>query len=190
MRATAPDICDALADMGERLWEVVDSLPSSGRVLFAAHRQWHRSEDPLVSAWLALNCIREYRGDTHFGILLSENLSGTQAGLLHDAHLNYPGDWIPRSRGADDAALELALADLEQRGLAAGGVVNQAGLDLRERIEVRTNELTEIAWRALGEELTRQFVELIEPVGSRFMDRIDATAGPNWMPAARDRRVN
>ena len=190
VRATAPDICDALADMGERLWEVVDSLPSSGRVLFAAHRQWHRSEDPLVTAWLALNCIREYRGDTHFGILLSENLSGTQAGLLHDAHLNYPGDWIPRSRGADDAALELALADLEQRGLAACGVVNQAGLDLRERIEVRTNELTEIAWRALGEELTRQFVELIEPVGSRFMDRIDATAGPNWMPAARDRRVN
>jgi hypothetical protein len=69
-------------------------------------------------------------------------------------------------------------------------VVNQAGLDLRERIELRTNELTEVAWRSLGEEFTRQFVELIEPVGSRFMDRIDATAGPNWMPAARDRRAD
>jgi len=31
-------------------------------------------------------------------------------------------------------------------------------------------------------------LELIEPVGVRFMARVDATAGPEWMPAARDRR--
>jgi len=31
--------------------------------------------------------------------------------------------------------------------------------------------------------------ELVEPFGQRFLDRIDATAGPNWMPAARERRA-
>ena len=31
--------------------------------------------------------------------------------------------------------------------------------------------------------------ELIEPVGARFVERINETAGPNWMPAARERRL-
>jgi hypothetical protein len=188
LRTYAPEICDELAGLADALWAAADTLPSSGRVLFAAHREWPRPDDRLVSAWLALNCLREYRGDTHFAVLLAEDLSGTQAGLLHDAHLNYPGDWIPRSRGADDAALEIALADLEARGLAEHGQVNAAGLALRERIEARTDELTEPVWRTLGEDRTRQFLSLVEPVGQRFLDRVDLTAGPNWMPAARPRR--
>ncbi|MBK5288523.1 MAG: hypothetical protein JJE46_08650 [Acidimicrobiia bacterium] len=188
LRTYAPEISDELASMAAPLWAAAADVPSSGRVMFAAHRQWPRPEDQLVSAWLALNCLREYRGDTHFAILVAEDISGTQAGLLHDAHLNYPGDWIPRSRGADDAELEVALADLEARGLATDGRVNDAGLARRERIETRTNQLTERTWRAFGEGPTRQLLELIEPVGQRFVDRIDATAGPNWMPAARERR--
>lgn len=189
LRTYAPEIGDRLAALGPALWAAADAMPSSGRVMFAAHRQWPRPDDAVLSAWLAVNCIREYRGDTHFAVLAAEGLTGTQAGLLHDAHLNYPGDWIPRSRGADDAALATALADLEARGLATGGRVNEAGLDLRQRIETRTDELTELAWRTVGEEGTTAFIDLIEPIGQRFLDRIDATAGPNWMPAARHRRT-
>jgi len=185
----APEVCDGLAELGPELWAAADALAPSGRVLFAAHRQWPRPADPLLSAWLAVNCIREYRGDTHWAIVAAEGLSGTQAGLLHDAHLRYPGQWIPRSRGADDAAIDAALADLERRGLAEAGRVSAAGLELRERIECRTDELTEAAWRFLGEASTQRFLNLVEPVGQRFVDRIDATAGPNWMPAARERRA-
>jgi hypothetical protein len=188
LRETAPEIVDELAALAAPLWAAADALPVSGRVLFAAHRQWPRPDDALVSAWLALNCLREYRGDVHFALLVAENLSGVQAGLLHDAYMNYPGDWIPRSRGADDAGLAEAMAGLETRGLATGGRVNTEGVALRERIELRTDELTQRTWRALGEEHTRRFLELVEPVGPRFVDRIDATAGPDWMPAARDRR--
>jgi len=157
-------------------------------VLFAAHRQWPRPDDALVSAGLALNCLREYRGDTHFAVLLAEDLSGVQAGLLHDAYLNYPGDWIPRSRGADDAALGEAMIDLERRGLARDGQVNDAGLALRTRIEARTDALTERTWRTLGEPGTTRLLDLVEPVGPRFLARVDETAGPDWMPAARERR--
>jgi len=189
LRRYVPGICDELAGLRDPLWEAADALSSSGRVLFAAHRQWPRPSDPVVSAWLAVNCIREYRGDTHFAILSSEALTGTQAGLLHDAFLNYPGDWIPRSRGADDEALAVALADLEARGLATAGKVNDAGLVLRQRIEDRTNELAQAAWRLLGEDLTLAFVDLVEPVGARLLERIDLTAGPDWMPAARERRA-
>lgn len=187
LRRFVPEIVDELADLGPALWDVADRLPEAGRVCFAAHRQAPRPNDAVVSAWLAVNCIREWRGDTHFAILASEDISRVQAGILHDAHLNY-GGWIARSRGADDDALNEAFADLEARGLAEGGAINAAGLVMRERIEDRTNELSARAWKMLGESSTLQFLNLTEPVGERLLARIDETAGPNWMPAARERR--
>ena len=59
---------------------------------------------------------------------------------------------------------------------------------MREHIEARTDTLCEQPWRRFGEADTRALLELLEPVGPRFMARVDATAGPEWMPAARDRR--
>lgn len=188
LRRYVPEIVDELAELNTSLWAVADGLPESGRVCFAAHRQAPRDTDPVVAAWLAVNCLREWRGDTHFALLVAEDISRVQAGILHDAHLNY-GGWIARSRGADDAALAEAFADLERRGLAENGQVNVAGEQLRQRIEDRTDELCQMMWRSAGAELSQQFIDLIEPIGERLLERIDNTAGPNWMPAARLRRA-
>lgn len=182
-----PEIVEGLAELSDPLWAAADDLPSSGRVLFASHRQMPRPADRATSAWLAVNCLREWRGDTHFAVLAAEEIGPTEAGILDDARRNY-GGWIPRSRGADDAALEAAFARLEQRGLAAGGAVNDAGLALRDEIEARTDRITEQCWQAVGEARVLAFLDLVEPVGDRLVERIDLTAGPNWMPAARDRK--
>ena len=187
LRQYVPEICDDLESMRDELWQVADSLPESGRVCFAAHRQAPRVDDSLVSAWLAVNCIREWRGDTHFAVLTSEDISRVQAGILHDAHLNY-GGWIAQSRGADAEAIAQAFADLESRGMAENGVVSTAGLAVRELIEERTNELSQRVWQSFGFENTERFLNMVEPIGERLMKRIDETAGPNWMPAARERR--
>jgi len=72
--------------------------------------------------------------------------------------------------------------------MATDGRVSDEGLALRERIESRTDELTGVAWRLLGSEATVRYLELVEPVGARLLARIDETAGPDWMPAARTRR--
>jgi hypothetical protein len=185
----SPAIVDGLAALAPALWQAADSLPLAGRALHGAHKQWPRCEDqPELSAWLAINCIREWRGDTHFAILASEDVSGVQAGLLHDAFLGYPGDWIPRSRGADDEQLVAAWQQLDARGFVTDGRVNEQGLAFRQMIEDKTNSLCEKAWRHLGEKTTTQFCELVEPFGPIFLARIDATAGENWMPAARDSR--
>ena len=185
----SPAIVDGLAALAPALWQAADSLPLAGRVLHGAHKQWPRCEDqPELSAWLAINCIREWRGDTHFAILASEDVSGVQAGLLHDAFLGYPGDWIPRSRGADDEQLVAAWDQLDARGFVTDGRVNEQGLAFRQMIEDQTNSLCEKAWRHLGEKTTTQYCELVEPFGPTFLARIDATAGENWMPAARDSR--
>ncbi len=188
LREYAPEICDELAAMAPSLWSAADALPLAGRALFASARSWPRpDDDELLSAWLAANCIREWRGDTHWAIQIAEGISGTAAGILDGAWRNYEGDWLARSRGADDAALAAGFDELDARGLVSGGAVNDVGVAHRQGLEDRLDDLCTVAWRHLGEESTRRFVELIEPVGMRLVERIDATAGPNWMPAARDR---
>jgi hypothetical protein len=188
LREYAPEICDELASMSDDLWAAADALALSGRALFASTRVWPRpADDTLLSAWLAVNCLREWRGDTHWAIQIAEGISGTAAGILDGAWRNYDGDWLARSRGADDAALQLGFSDLEARGLAVDGVVNEEGVAYRQELEDRLDDLSAAAWRHLGAVSTRRFVELIEPIGERLVERIDVTAGPNWMPAARDR---
>lgn len=187
LREYVPEICDGLAAMADPLWEAADALPIAGRVLAATCRDRPRPDDQLLSAWLAVNCIREWRGDTHFAILTAEDVGQIEAGILHGAWMNYPDDWLPRSRGADDAGLAAAFAELERRGLATDGAVNERGIEYRQELEDRLDRLASTAWRTLGEQRTQQFLDLVEPVGDRLVERIDLTAGPNWMPAARVR---
>ncbi|MFZ4811938.1 MAG: SCO6745 family protein [Ilumatobacteraceae bacterium] len=192
--AYVPGLAPLLAGLAAPLWDATDSLPLVGRVLFGAHADAPRWEhEPAVSAWLAVNCIREWRGDTHWAVLADHDLSGVEAGLLHDAWMGYPGEWIPRSRGADDHGVATAFERLAARGLASQRAdgswgVDEAGIALRDSIEAHTDRLCEAAWRHLGEERTVAFCETVEPHGPTLMARIDATAGLNWMPAARERR--
>ncbi|MFM9137678.1 MAG: SCO6745 family protein [Actinomycetota bacterium] len=184
-----PGVIGPLGELADALWNVVDTIPSSGRVLFAAHKSWPRPDNPALGAWNALNALREWRGDTHFGILVSEDIGVVEAGLLHDAWMGYPKEWIPRSRGANDDQIAAAVTALERRGWATDGVVNTAGIEFRQWLEEETNRLCARCWETFGAENTETFLALIEPVGHRFVEHIDATAGPNWMPAARPRRV-
>ena len=189
LRECVPEVCDPLEQLAAELWGAADSLDPSGRVFFAAHRGQPRAADPLLSAWLALNCIREWRGDTHWALLVSDDINAAEAGLLHDAYMGYPGEWIPRSRGSADDEVSVAFERLEAKGLVTDGAVNPTGIERRELIERRTDELSAGAWQHLGASATDAFVELVEPLGGRIIDRIDATAGDLWMPAARDRRT-
>ena len=182
------EICEPLATMSPALWNAAEKLPLSGRALFASLLDWPRHEDPLTSAWLAVNAIREWRGDTHWAIMTSENIDGTMAGILDNAKHNYDDQWLPRSRGADDEAISFAFKKLTERGLANGEEVTTKGLEFREELERKLNNMASAAWRNLGIDQTIQFLELIEPVGSRYIDHIDRTAGSKWMPAGREVR--
>lgn len=187
LRTHALGLCDGLAEMAEPLWDVADHLPLDGRALFAAHLRHRRPDDPLVSAWLAVNCIREWRGDTHWALHVAEGVDGTMAGLLDAAWRGHDDDWLPRSRGADDDALERARDALTVRGLATGGRVNDTGIALRQQIEDRLDDLCTPGWQRLGSDGTARLVGLVEPFAATLIGRIDATAGDRWMPAARPR---
>lgn len=188
MLRLAPEIMEPLSQLAEDLWNTVDELPASGRVLFAAHKSWPRPTNPFLSAWNALNTIREWRGDTHFALLVADDIGLVEAGLLHDAWMGYPKQWIPRSRGASDSEIDAALSTLASRGFVTDGVVNDAGVAYRQDIEDKTDALCAVVWKIFGEAQTMKFLDIVEPIGHLFVEEINTTAGENWMPAARPRR--
>ncbi len=187
----APGLAGQLAELAEPLWRGVDAVHFGARPMFAAHRARPRPEvvNSALSAWLAVNCLRELRGDNHWALCAAEDLDDVEVGLLHSAMIDVEeyGDeeWIARSRGNDDAAVSGGWARLEAKGLAEAGALNDAGRSFRIELEARTDSLTAPAWQVVGEEATGAFCALVEQHHDAFVARIDETAGPRWMPAVR-----
>jgi hypothetical protein len=187
LRKYAPDIVDPLVEFGPALWDVVARLPVMGRVFFGAHLAMPRPSDPLLSGWHAVNCLREWRGDTHWAILVSEGLNAAEASILHNAWLGYGGDWLALSRGTPAADIAAGWESLTARGLARDGRVLPEGIALRQQIEDETDRLTTLPWMLLGEERSVEFAERFEPPCVQLLARVDETAGPNYQPGSRVR---
>jgi hypothetical protein len=185
LAAHAPAICDPLADVADDLWAVVDQLPTIGRPLFAAHREVERPSDPVLSGWHAVNCLREWRGDTHWALVVAAGLTSPEASILHNAWLGYETDWLPRSRGATPEEIAAGWERLEGRGLAAHGEVTEEGIALRQGLEDDTDRRTTLPWELLGEARSHGFAEAFEPPCELLLRRVDLTAGPNYQPASR-----
>jgi hypothetical protein len=147
-----------------------------------------RPVDPVLSGWHAVNCLREWRGDTHWALVAAAGLTGVEASILHNAWLGYEPDWLPTSRGTDPADLDAGWRSLGERGLADGRRVLEAGVALRQRLEDETDRLTTLPWRLLGRPATDAFPEAFEGPCERLLQRVDVTAGPNYQPASRLRR--
>lgn len=191
LRAISTGIPARLGTLREPLWEVVDELHNGARVLFAAHRdrEFRGGDDDGLSAWLALNCLREWRGDTHWALCLAADLDAVEVGLLHNVMVDYAeAEWIARSRGADDASIANGWARLAAKGFVDGAGFTDAGRSARRDLERRTDEICAQMWRALGESRTVELCEIVEPHHEAILAMIDRTAGPNWMPAARQRQ--
>jgi len=182
-----PEACAPLGELAEPLWEAVDTLPLDGHALFAAHFRHRREDEPVLSAWLALNCIREWRGDTHWALHIADGIDGQMAMLLDAAWRGHDDDWLPRSRGANDEAIAGARSRLEGRGLATNGRVDDRGVALRQRLEDRLDDLCAPGWQTQGEERTRALIDLVAPHGEALIRRIDETVGARWMSSARPR---
>ena len=187
LREYAPAIIDPLSQLGPELWRVVDALPTAGRVFFAAHLTMPRPEDPVLSGWHAVNCLREWRGDLHWALVAVNGLDGVEASILHNAWLGYERDWLPKSRGSSDDDLARAWESLRGKGLATEDGVTPAGIALRQHIEDETDRLTTLPWETLGEQRALAFADDFEPPCELLLCRVDVTAGPNYQPASRVR---
>jgi hypothetical protein len=185
LREHAPAIVDPLAALAPHLWPVIDALPISGRVFFAAHLRMPRPDEPVLSGWHAVNCLREWRGDLHWALVTAAGLDGVEASIVHNAWLGYERDWLAASRGTAPEDLERGWRSLEARGLVRNGEVTSDGIALRQHIEDETDRLSTLPWQLLGEERATRFAEDFEPPCEALLRRVDLTAGPNYQPASR-----
>ncbi|HSL59115.1 MAG TPA: hypothetical protein VK866_14815 [Acidimicrobiales bacterium] len=187
LRTHAPDIVEPLVEAGPELWSLVERLPLVGRVCFGAHLAVPRPDDPLLSGWHAVNCLREWRGDTHWALVVAAGLGHAEASILHNAWLGYETDWLARSRGTTPEDIDAGWAALTAAGLAADRVVLPEGIALRQQIEDDTDRLTTLPWRWWGADRTLELAERLEPPCELLLARVDETAGPNYQPASRIR---
>ncbi len=185
LEAHAPDIIQPLQQIGPMLWPIVDALPTVGRVFFAAHLRMPRPRDALLSGWHAVNCLREWRGDTHWALVASANLSGVEASIIHNAWLGYERDWLARSRGSSAEEIDAAWQSLSSKGLVAGDELTAAAVALRQRLEDDTDRLSTLPWQLLGRQPSLAFARDFEPPCEKLLARVDLTAGPNYQPASR-----
>jgi hypothetical protein len=91
------------------------------------------------------------------------------------------------SRGTSSDDLDHGWRSLETKGLARDRAVVADGMALRQRIEDDTDRLTTVPWQLLGDRRSMEFAERFEPSCATLLDRVDATAGPNFQPASRVR---
>ncbi|MDO9175608.1 MAG: hypothetical protein Q7V62_12455 [Actinomycetota bacterium] len=185
LRAHAPAIVEPLVEYADELWAAVDQLPLVGRTFYAAHLAMPRPSDPLLSGWHAVNCLREWRGDTHWALVVAAGLTHAEASILHNAWLGYEPDWLARSRGTTPDAIDDGWQRLHRRGLAADHAVTAEGVALRQRIEDDTDRLTTLPWELVGEARAREFAARFEPPCELLLRRVDETAGVNYQPASR-----
>jgi len=191
LESIAPGLSKAIGPLATDLWRGVDAMHPGARPLFAAHRAEPRPgpDQPVLSAWRAVNCLRELRGDNHWALCVAAHLDDVEVGLLHSALIDVSEygseEWIARSRGADDEAIGRGWARLEAKGLATGSALNDSGRDFRLDLERRTDEVTASVWQEVGATATTALCDAVEPHHDAFVDRINATAGPRWMPASR-----
>lgn len=185
LRTHAPDIVAPLEAIGPSVWDVVAQLPTVARPLYASHLGMARPADPLLSGWHAVNCLREWRGDTHWAIVAANGLSGVEASILHNAWLGYERDWLPTSRGTLPDQIAVGWERLAAKGLVVDDEVTADGTALRQHIEDETDRQTTLPWELLGEVASVRFAEDFEPPCELLLARVDETAGPNYQPASR-----
>ncbi|WNV86635.1 SCO6745 family protein [Umezawaea sp. Da 62-37] len=136
-----------------------------GRPLFAAHAALPWPEEPLLALWWAQTLLREYRGDGHLAALLLEGLSGIEALVVHSGSGEVTAEALRRTRGWSTEEWSAAVDGLRVRRLVDGeGVLTEAGLELRARVEGRTDEMAEGPYTVLDQTERERYVELARPL--------------------------
>ncbi len=126
-------------------------LASEGRALFAGHAALAWPDEPHLVLWHAQTLLREFRGDGHIALLLSAELTGLDALVLHAASGEVPRRALQATRAWSDDEWEAAIVRLADRDLVDGsGAFTHAGRELRAQIERDTDRLASAPYAVLG----------------------------------------
>ena len=140
----------------------VEGLNVDGRPLAAANLALEWPDDPLLAVWHATTVLREHRGDGHVAALVAAGLDGRQALVSMAATGAVPRAMLQAARGWDDAAWEVAVAALVERGwLHDDGTPTASGAATRQGIEDLTDRLAAEPWERLGEQASESLGDML-----------------------------
>lgn len=135
-----------------------------GRPLAAAHAGLPVPDEDHLRLWWAITALREYRGDGHLVALVDAELSGLEALVVHAASGDVGADVLKATRAWPDTDWDRAVDGLAARGLLApDGSFTDAGAELRQQIEDRTDRLAAPAWAQLSDDEGAELRDLVRP---------------------------
>jgi hypothetical protein len=159
------------ADLARRAAERASNQPQ-GRPLFAGHASLPWPDAPHLVLWHAQTLLREYRGDGHVALLLTEGLDGLGALITHAATGNIPAEVLRTSRAWSEAEWADGVARVREQGWLSDSpelCLSEAGQRRRESIESRTDELAVRPYEAIGEDGCARLKELTRPLSAAVM---------------------
>ncbi|MCT9092434.1 hypothetical protein N4G70_26715 [Streptomyces sp. ASQP_92] len=155
------------AELGQR---AVRELPTSGRVLFAAHAAVPMPEEPHLALWWAATALREFRGDGHVAALLTAGIDGCEANVISVAWGLAPPEQR-LNRGWSEAEWQAAGQRLRARGiLAADGTPTARGRGERAAIEAATDRLAGPLVEVLGPHGRDRLTACLDPLARRIVE--------------------
>ncbi|GAB5898855.1 hypothetical protein OKHIL_46640 [Mycolicibacterium mageritense] len=156
---------DATRTAAQLAAKAARTAPLDGRPLYAANRALEWPDEPLATLWHAVTLLREHRGDAHVAVLTSEGISGRECNVLHAAAGRVPREMIMRSRDYDEEQWAHHVDRLRQRGwLDADGELTQAGRDVKQTVEDRTDALALSALDALSDDEVASLFAVLTPI--------------------------
>lgn len=146
----------------ELLRRAADAGTPEGRPLYAGLSSLGFPGDPLGDLWRAADLVREHRGDSHTCAWVAAGVDACQITLLTELWWRIPlGRYVP-TRGFSPDEIAAGIADLEERGLVAGGEFTPIGEALRASIEEATDNGERKLLAAVGDD-TEELFALLAP---------------------------
>lgn len=144
-----------------------------GRPLAAGHANLSWPEAPHLVLWHAQSILREYRGDGHVALLVTEGLSGIEALVTHGAAGDVPSHLLRSTRGWTAEQWDSAVHSLRSRGWLVEGdelALTEWGAAKRRGIENQTDVLAAAPYAALGDDACEELRSLVRPWSKVFSE--------------------
>ena len=132
--------------------------------LYAGHAALPWPDEPHLVLWHAQTLIREFRGDGHIAAMVTQDLNGVDALVLHEATGDLPRGVLQTSRAWQDDDWHAARARMNERGwLTSTAALTDEGRAARDWVEMTTDQLMLRCWEPLGEDACRRLRALVRP---------------------------
>lgn len=166
IRRLVADLPDdtTITDLADLVRGAHGKLEYAGRPLAAAHAAIEPPSDPLAYLWWAVTVLREYRGDGHVAVLVTEDVGPIEALITSAGYGDGTVEFYQKNRAWSLEEWETAVERCRSKGWIDGeGALTTTGRDLRDRIEASTDQTAAPIVASLGEDLER-VIETIKPI--------------------------